>query len=72
MKDITFTVKVPDETDLSPLLLHHAEILQVLGLSVAHALNIDISEVFTSLEATVPVTHPRRLGVITGITREGL
>lgn len=68
MKEITFTVKVPDETDLSPLLVHHHEILQVLALSVASRLTVDISQVFASLEATVPVTHPRRLGVITGIT----
>lgn len=67
MKEITFTVKVPDETDLGPLLVHHPEILQVLALSVASRLDIDISEVFASLEASVPVTHPRRLGVITGI-----
>lgn len=68
MKHITFTVKVPDEADLSPLLLAHPEMLEALALSVACALNLDISQVSASLEATVPVVIPRRLGLITGIT----
>jgi hypothetical protein len=33
---------------------------------------VDLADIKCSIEAEMPVVHPRRLGVITGITREGL
>jgi hypothetical protein len=67
MKQITFTVTVPDEAQLGLLLTSHPELLEVLATNVARVLSLNIADVSASVEATVPVVNPRRLGVITGI-----
>jgi hypothetical protein len=68
MKQITITVKVPDDAQLGLLLPGHPELLEGVATLVAPMLHLHISQVAVSVEATVPVATPRRLGVITGMT----
>ena len=68
MKLIVITVTVPDEAQIGLLLPGHPELLEGVAAIVAPMLHLHISQVSASVEATVPVVNPRRLGVITGIT----
>jgi hypothetical protein len=72
MKTLTLTLTVPDHVQFDPTANKHLRILDQVMQIAAYAFDVDLADIKCSIEAEMPVVHPRRLGVITGITREGL